>query len=517
MLETVGSIFYNILAMPVNALLEFVAWFLEGIVLSPAMIPSGIETVWNISVNISMSLIVTVTIYSAVKASTESLTGYSEDVKDIIGRAILAIFFAKFSWFIFIDFLLELNNTVVSGIIGMLGGIKFDIAAGWALPTISFGAAILSSVALGLYFILWLLGLLYVIAAIISWIVWLIRTVEIIGLIIVAPIAAGFLPNQNSTAWRWVVTEFLSAIFSQSFLSLFIFLSFFLMTGASGKSMSWTTDAISHPGESVTSFALGVACLFYTIKSHSWAKGFVTGRSVISDHSGMALGAGYGLGKLTSAAMPGGAKLAIGQAVGKMGLGEFSKGGRMFAAARSANAAKSSEENPGYFSAGMESSANANIAALNNPHTRNRVAAQAGLMSEVQSQGTADNAPAIQKQQARGQSLAARDPGARAARNQATVDSEIAYNQDPQVMAAKGISKMGARDYLLKAKNINQTSTDSMQDGFNGLADSYHSFGYGREGVSNTTPYEGEAGLVQKQPRNITTTNPYTRNMNGGK
>lgn len=519
MLDTVGSILYNILAMPVNALLKFVTWFLTGIVLSPATVPAGIQSVWDISVNISMALITVVTIYSAVKASTESLTGNSEDMKDIVGRAILAVFFAKFSWFIFIDFLLDLNNTVVTGIVNLLGGIKFDIAAGWALPTIGAAAAIFGTATIGLYFVLWLLGLAYVIAAAISWIVWLVRSVEIIMLIIIAPIAAAFLPNRNSNAWRWIVTELLSAIFSQSILALFIFVSFFLMTGASGKSISWTTDAISNPSDSVTNFALGVTCLFYSFKSHSWAKGFISGRSVVSDHSGLAMVAADRAVKMASAAIPGGAELAMGQAMGKLGLGEFSKGGRMLAAARSANAAKAGEENPDYFSAGMASSANANIAALSNPHTRERVAAQAGLSSEVQTQGKANNAPAIQMQHARGQSLAARDPGAQAAMNQATVDSEIAYNQDPQVMASKGISKMGARDYLMAAKGINQTNTDTMQGAYSDLADTYQSFGYEREGdtVDNNVPNGGNQGLVPKRPGNVVAnTNPYTRNKNGG-
>lgn len=440
MLETVGSILYNILAMPVNALLKFVTWFLQGIVLSPAMVPPGIETVWNISVNISMALITTVTIYSAVKASTESLTGYSEDIKDIVGRAILAIFFAKFSWFIFIDFLLDLNNTVVSGIVGMLGGIKFDIAAGWALPTISFGAAvaggIFSSLTIGLYFVLWLLGLLYVIAAILSWIVWLSRSVEIIVLIILAPIAAAFLPNRNSNAWRWVVTELIAAIFSQSFLALFIFLSFFLMTGASGKSISWTTDAISNPGESITSFALGVVCLFYSFKSNAWAKGFISGQSVVGS-GGMGLGAAYGIGKLASVAMPGGAKLAMGQAMGQLGLGEFSKGGRALQVAKQANSVLGKIENQGTMNQTAEASSLSSIASMSNPHVRSAMAQETGLKGEIRAQGNADNAPAISLQNSRGQSNVAADPSAREAKVDEMVRNQVVYAQNPYVIGAQ--------------------------------------------------------------------------------
>lgn len=440
MLETVGAILYNILAMPVNALLKFVAWFLEGIVLSPAMIPPGIEAVWNISVNISMGLITTVTIYSAVKASTESLTGYSEDMKDIVGRAILAIFFAKFSWFIFIDFLLDINNTVVSGIVGMLGGIKFDIAAGWALPTISFGAAvaggIFSSLTIGLYFVLWLFGLLYVIAAIISYVVWLVRSVEIIGLIILAPIAAAFLPNRNSNAWRWAVTELVSAIFSQSFLALFIFLSFYLMTGASGESISWTTETISNPGESVTCFALGVTCLFFSFRSNTWAKGFVSGHSVVGD-SGIGLGAAYGIGKLTSAAMPGGAKLAMGQAMGHLGLGEFSKGGRALQVAKQANSALGKLENQGTMNQMAEASSLSSLASMNNPHVRNAMAQETGLKGEIRAQGNADNAPAISLQRSRSESNIASNPASREAKIDDMVRNQMVYAQNPYVIAAQ--------------------------------------------------------------------------------
>lgn len=405
--NTIGALLYNIIAAPVNALLKFTVWFLQGIVLSPANIPPGIETLWIQAVTISTVLITTVTIYAYVKSSAQSLSGGGEDGKEIFGRAIISVILAQISWTVFVNFLIPLNNTVVSGILTNIGGIKFDVAAGWALPTIgattlvgsAIGAAALS---LGAYFILALLAILYILAAIISWVVWLVRNVEIIILLIVAPIAASFMVLKNSNAWRWVFNELVSAIFSQSILALFIYVSFYLMTGAAAVPMKWDTSIVINPTDSILYFALGVTALFLSFKSHNWVKGMLTGQSVVEDHSGLAVAAGYALARHGSHFAPPQAHLAMKTAVGQLGFGEFSKAGRALAVAKQANTALGQIENQGVVSQMQEAHALSNTATMQNPYTRKAMAEAIGLKQEIHAQGIADNVINIQSEKQRG-------------------------------------------------------------------------------------------------------------------
>lgn len=406
MLNTIGSLLYNIITAPVNALLKFTVWFLQGIILSPANIPPGIETLWNQAAIVSTALITLVTIYAFVKSSAQSLSGGGDNGKDIFGRAVISVILAQVSWIVFVNFLIPLNNTVVSGILTNVGSIKFDVAAGWALPTISAGAIIGTTVGataleLGGYFILAFFAILYIVAAIISWVVWLVRNVEIIILLIISPIAASFMVLKYNNAWRWVFNELISAIFSQSILALFIYVSFYLMTGAAAVPMQWDTSIVVNPTDSILYFALGVTSLFLSFKSHSWVKGMLTGQSVVGDHSGLAMAAGYTIAKNATNLMPPQAQLAMKTATGLLGLGEFSKGGRALAVAKQANAVLGQLENQEVVSQVKESHALSEITSMQNPYTRAAMAEAHGIRQEINTQGTADNVAAISVQQNR--------------------------------------------------------------------------------------------------------------------
>lgn len=510
--NSVGALIYNIIASALNALLQITAFFLNSIVLRQASVPSIVETIWHQSANVSTALITLTTIYALVKSSAQSLHGSAEDTKDIIGRAIVAVFLAQSSWTIFMEWLLPLNNVVVTGIMQAFNNININVAQGLILPSAS-ALGVLAGVAMvGWYYALALLAILLIIAILVAVVVWLVRDVEIIMLIILAPIAASFTTiSRNVNSWRWLVTEFISTIFSQSVLALFMYTSFSIMM--SSGSVQLNTNMVSSPGDMLWNFAIGVTGVFMSFKAHSWLRGMITGERVTGDHGALALAAGFAAAKMGSSFMPGGAALNAKTALGQMGLGEFSAGNRRLQAARQANSSKSMFENPDFNAQSMASQAGAEMQGLQNPHVREQTAAASGLRSEVMAQGKADNAPAISLQQSRGQSAVAMDPGARAAKVQSMVDDQIAFNQDPQILAAKGVTQTASASFTRAARPMTQVDPSKMQQGFTDLSDAYQRFGYTSEEQSTPNPSEATAGGVPavRPEGKLQTTNPYVK------
>ena len=520
MADAIAAVIYNIMVYFLNGMLQAIVSFLNMFVAQPAAIPGVVHDMWQMSVNISTGVITLATIYALVKSSAQSISGSTESAKDIIGRSVVSVFMAQASWTIFVEWLLPLNNTIVAGILSQFSNMQINMAQGLMLPSASVVGALVGAAVMGPMFVLVFLALLLVLAMVVAIGVWLVRNMEIIFLIILAPIAASFtVLSGQVNSWRWLLSELVSAIFSQAMLIVFLFISFSIMFNGGGA-MTMNSSLVTNGGSVLQDFALGVTGIFLSFKSHSWLKGMMTGRSVGSDHGALGLAAGMALGGMAKNLTPGGLALDMKQHLGKAGLGEFSKGGRKLMAASSANKAQASAENPDFYSAGVASQADADTSAMSNPHTRSSVATATGLKAEVQAQGMAGNAPAIQIQKAAGQSAAAHHSGARAAANQATVDSEVAYSQDPQVMAAKAVSRTASVDYMRTARSKSDTDVDIMQGGFSNLADTYQSFGYGQEESgqsSESSQPSSSRGLTVQGNRGVSTReNPYLRKQNGG-
>lgn len=466
------AIFYNLGSGLINAMFSLVAWFLHNIVVAPASIPDNIRGIYDQAVYISTSLIAASSTYAFLKMSFQGLTGENDTLKDLVGRTILAVILSQSSWYIFMDILVVLNNDIVSGIMMNFANIDPSVVGGWALPAIGIIASL--STSMGSLMLILLLGILFVIGAIISVIVWLKRSGELIILIILAPIAASFTAiSKQVNSWRWLVQEMISVIFSQSITALFIYTAIYVMTGAgqnSGKDI-WDPKFVTNPTMSIVNFALGVTLLFMSFKAHSWIKAMASGYSVTSDHGMLAAGMGAMIGRGVGANfIPPNLQLAAKQVAGQFGMGEFSKGGRALAVAKQANSALGMLENQNVISQIAEAGALSSTASMMNPYTNK-------------------------------------------AMNQANVVKEITQNQDPQVLAARGITKSASIDFMKAARNVSKVDIGSLDQGLNDLADIYHNLGYERENQSSSNgSYQDNVpdhSLVKAGNRSVD--NPYIR------
>lgn len=438
---------------------HFMATILHTIVLAPAMIPANIKSIYNDALYLSTFIIAVSTAYAFLKTSMQSLTGQGESVQDIVGRAILAVILAQSSWTIFMDILIPLNNDIVTGILQSFGNIDPSLAGGWTLPVVGITALIAGTMSIGGLMILALLAVAFCIGLIVATVVWCVRSAELMRLIILAPIAASFIPaGRQVVSWRWLVQEMISTIFSQSMMALMVYLAFFTITGGGTNSGTdiWNPKMVNDPNMAVINFALGVTMLFMSVHGHAVLKGMMNGQSIGSDHGAVAAGMGAMVGRSIGASfIPPGIQQAAKNFMGNAGMGEFSKAGRALNVAKQANSTLGKLENQGTMAQMAEGGSLLNTANMGNPHTRQAMANETGLSGEISAQGNADNAPAISLQRSRGDSNVDKDPAAREAKVDDMVRKQVVYAQNPYVIKAGYDTGKKRAEYARSQNNRN--------------------------------------------------------------
>ncbi|AFM43610.1 hypothetical protein Desaci_4786 (plasmid) [Desulfosporosinus acidiphilus SJ4] len=472
MLSIIATLIYQISSAILNPFFHFVSWVLTNLILAPAQLPQSLHQIYDKVANVSVTFVTVGSIWAFIKLSGSGLTAYNDDsVQDIVGRAFIAIVMGYFGWYVFMDVLVPLNNMIVSAIIGEFNNISPSTAGAWTLPTV----LVVTASNLGPLMGLVVFAVVFLIAVIIAIVVWLRRNGELAGMIVLTPVAF-MLPvfNKRMVSISWLIQEMGSVIFSQSIMALFVYLGFFVMTGGGNQAGTdiWNPNIFDSPDMAIINFATGVVILFLSTKAHTYLRGMINGYQVTSDHSALAAGMGMFVGKSLGAnVVPPGMQLAAKQFAGELGFGEFSKAGRALQVANEANR----------------------------------------VLGRMESQGIINQ---IGEAQALSEKAMAQNPYTAQARVGSAIANEIAINQNPSYLAAKGLTRSATTDFTRAARNISTVDTKILDNAFQNVSDTYRSFGYGREYETNQTNNSTEASSsTSTSPvlRSSSIPNPYIK------
>lgn len=307
----------------IQGIIAVIATILHATVLRPYTFGySGVpHEIWLVTDRIAWATAGVIFSWEAIQYVWHPWTGSQNSPSLLIGRTFLAVLFAQASYWL-LDLMLQVNNALVTDLLrdfatlGPLSNLG-AVAANTSLP-------------------FWILALIVVFLAGVLGIVftWAARVAELILMVAIAPVAAILsLTESFRGAWRWLVREFAAAAFSQSVWALTVTLMFWALAGGV------LGPATSNPSvQVVLSCVVGLGFVALSFRAQRWLKGMLFGQSGIAgvEHGVLELAAVYAAGRAVTGAY--GAQ--IGQAMGRAGLGRYSRGWLQAEAGRSVQSAQ---------------------------------------------------------------------------------------------------------------------------------------------------------------------------------